>query len=105
MSVILIGSLHQRPRNPLLAVLLPFLFLEDLIRGWFTRTQTSIAKFTVPRLSKATQSKINSGIAMHYYMTGTSFTRIENPRLLKTFYFFIVLMSNCVLARSYQVNC
>jgi hypothetical protein len=30
------------------------------------RTQTSIAKFTVPRLSKATQLKINSSIAMHY---------------------------------------
>jgi hypothetical protein len=35
MSVILIGSLHPRPRNPLLIVLLSFLFLEALIRGWF----------------------------------------------------------------------
>jgi hypothetical protein len=49
------------------------------------RTQTSIAKFTVPRLSKATQLKINSSIAMHYNMTGTSFARIEDPHLLKAF--------------------
>jgi hypothetical protein len=48
-------------------------------------TQTSIAKFTVPRLSKATQLKINSSIAMHYYMTGTSFARIEDPHSLKAF--------------------
>jgi hypothetical protein len=41
------------------------------------RAETSNAKFTVPRLSKATQLKINGSIAMHYYMTGTSFARIE----------------------------
>jgi hypothetical protein len=49
------------------------------------RSQTSIAKFTVPRLSKASQLKINSSIAMHYCMTGTSFARIEDPHLLKAF--------------------
>jgi Protein of unknown function (DUF 659) len=49
------------------------------------RTQTSITKFTAPRLSKATQLKINSSIAMHYYVNGTSFARIEDPYLLKTF--------------------
>jgi hypothetical protein len=48
-------------------------------------TQTSIANFTVSRLSKATQSKINSSIAMQYYMTGTSFARIEDPHVLKEF--------------------
>jgi hypothetical protein len=49
------------------------------------RTQTSIAEFPVPRLSKATQLKINNKIAMHYYMTGTSFARIEDPHSLKAF--------------------
>jgi hypothetical protein len=49
-------------------------------------TQTSIAKFNVPRQSKATTSKLNSSIAMRYYMTGTSFTRIEDPHLLKVFH-------------------
>jgi hypothetical protein len=48
-------------------------------------TQPSIAKFTVPRLSKATQSKITSSIAMHCYMTETSFARIEDPHSLNAF--------------------
>jgi hypothetical protein len=49
------------------------------------RTQTSVAKFTVTRLSNAIQSKINSSIAMHYYKTGTCYA-LQRMRTLSISY-------------------
>jgi Protein of unknown function (DUF 659)/hAT family C-terminal dimerisation region len=48
-------------------------------------TQTSIRNYALPPLKKAELEKIEENLAMHYYITGTSFYRVEEPHLAKAF--------------------
>jgi Protein of unknown function (DUF 659) len=41
--------------------------------------------FTIPKLSTYSHSKIKANLAMHYYMNGTSFARVEDSYLLNAF--------------------
>ena len=43
---------------------------------------SSLRSFVVPHLSASDQKKFNQYMAMHFYCTGTSFSRIEDPYLL-----------------------
>ena len=45
-------------------------------------SQTSLRSFAIPHLNTTEQKKFNQEIAMHFYCTATSFTRIEDPHLL-----------------------
>jgi hypothetical protein len=42
-----------------------------------------IRAFTLPKIKNKEQEEFNQLIAMHYYMTGTSFKRIEEPHLIQ----------------------
>ena len=46
-------------------------------------TQSSLRSFAIPHLNASDQRKFNHEIAMHFYCTGTSFTRVEDPYLLR----------------------
>jgi hypothetical protein len=48
-------------------------------------TQSSIRDHMLPTLSKKQKDQIKECIALHYYITGTSFVRIEEANLLKAF--------------------
>jgi Protein of unknown function (DUF 659) len=50
-----------------------------------SQSQTSIKNFNLPRLSKSELQKIEDNLAMHYYITGTSFVRVEEKHLLEAF--------------------
>jgi hypothetical protein len=43
--------------------------------------QRSISEFLLPQVSPKTKKKFHERIALHYYLTGTSFQRIEEPTL------------------------
>lgn len=46
-------------------------------------TQSSLRSFAIPHLNATEQKKFNQEIAMHFYCTGTSFVRVEDPYLLR----------------------
>lgn len=48
-------------------------------------TQSSIQDFMLPKMSKKEQEGVKQCIAMHYYVSGTSFVRVEEPHLRKAF--------------------
>jgi hypothetical protein len=48
-------------------------------------SQLSVKSFLIPRLTKSEQTRIHHNLAMHYYMTGSSFQRIEEDHLLNAF--------------------
>ena len=45
--------------------------------------QSSMKAFMLPKLSPAAQQAFDQHMAMHYYVTGTSFQRVEECNLLK----------------------
>ncbi|KAH6579457.1 hypothetical protein BASA61_010209 [Batrachochytrium salamandrivorans] len=45
----------------------------------------SILQYTLPKLMKRDLTKIEEALAMHYYLTGTAFSRIEEENLLSAF--------------------
>jgi preprotein translocase subunit SecD len=45
------------------------------------KRQASISTFMFPKVDKATKERFQKHFAMHYYVTGTSFQRIEDPNL------------------------
>ncbi|KAH9275086.1 hypothetical protein BASA83_002309 [Batrachochytrium salamandrivorans] len=45
----------------------------------------SILQYTLPKLMKRDLTKIEEVLAMHYYLTGTAFSRIEEENLLSAF--------------------
>ncbi|KAH6591400.1 hypothetical protein BASA61_004910, partial [Batrachochytrium salamandrivorans] len=45
----------------------------------------SILQYTLPKLMKRDLAKIEEALAMHYYLTGTAFSRIEEENLLSAF--------------------
>ena len=47
--------------------------------------QCNIKTYAVPDLTKGQQAKLEECMAMHYYLTGSSFQRIEEPHLLEAF--------------------
>ena len=53
--------------------------------GMSSVRQISIHDFAVPKISKSLQDKVDNAMAMHYYITGSSFARIEEPHLLMAF--------------------
>jgi hypothetical protein len=48
-------------------------------------TQQSIRKYALPKPTKFELERVENCIAMHYYLTGTSFQRVEEKHLLKAF--------------------
>jgi hypothetical protein len=46
-------------------------------------SQRSICDYAVPSIDRKTKAKFQELIALHYYLTGTSFQRIEDPNLAK----------------------
>ena len=46
---------------------------------------TDMRNFAIPKLTKKEQEKIDELVAMHFYLTGTSFLQITNPYLLEAF--------------------
>ena len=46
-------------------------------------TQSLLRSFVIPELNASNQKKFNQYMAMHFYCTGTSFRRIEDPYLLR----------------------
>lgn len=48
-------------------------------------SQSSIKSYLVPNLTVPEIKKFKKAIAMHYYLTGTSFQRVEEEHLLKAF--------------------
>ena len=48
-----------------------------------TSSQSSVRLFAVPKFTSAEQKKFNVEMAMHFYATGTSFVRVEDPHLLR----------------------
>lgn len=47
------------------------------------RSQSSVRMFAIPHFTATEQKKFNLEMAMHFYCTGTSFVRIEDPHLLR----------------------
>ena len=45
--------------------------------------QSSLKSFVIPHFNASDQKKFNQYMAMHFYCTGTSFSRIEDPYLLR----------------------
>ena len=48
-------------------------------------TQTSITKFTPPKITKGELQQIEDNLAMHFYVTGTPFSRVGERHLLAAF--------------------
>ena len=46
-------------------------------------TQSLLRSFAIPESNASNQKKFNQYMAMHFYCTGTSFRRIEDPYLLR----------------------
>ena len=45
--------------------------------------QKSIKSFSIPHFTAVEQKRFNHEIAMHFYCTGTSFVRVEDPHLCR----------------------
>jgi len=48
-------------------------------------SQASMKQFCLPRLKQSELKQIEDSLAMHFYITGTSFQRVEEKHLLFTF--------------------
>ncbi len=48
-------------------------------------SSSSLKQFFLPKMSETALQSLEEEIAMHYYLTGTSFQRIEEPHLLNAF--------------------
>ncbi|KAH6590326.1 hypothetical protein BASA61_005322 [Batrachochytrium salamandrivorans] len=48
-------------------------------------SQTSMKDFCLPRLKQSELKKIENSLAMHFYITGTSFQRVEEKYLIDAF--------------------
>ena len=49
------------------------------------KKQVSLQGWGIPKLTAAEHERIKKNVAIHFYVTGTSFQRVEDPHLLKAF--------------------
>jgi len=66
--------------------------IESSISSW---KQSAMCEFVIPKTTKRDLQKLEECMAMHYYITGTPFHRIEEDSLLKAFQ---ICRSNAVLS-------
>ncbi|KAI9909732.1 hypothetical protein PsorP6_014903 [Peronosclerospora sorghi] len=67
--------------------LMPKKKLNSGVSPWseVSYSQSSIKAFTLPRLKGSEQKRIKNNLAIHYYITGSSFRKIEEQHLIEAF--------------------